>query len=434
MKGKFGKICLVAILTIIVITSFFASYAYQNQTKEPEDKNASLVLADENFSINYKDGNYFEVNQLAHNETIIKHLTITNVLDAPNYISIALMDINKKSDNISVKLLDVAGNVIYEDTLGNMDTELLKNKEIAPRQTLTFDIVITNQDEDLLTGFSANIMAYKSINLKEDKTLKDAILRDNEIQNMDSHELAIDYSTNGLFTVLDDNGTNYIFRGNVSNNYIELNGILFRILRINSDNSVRLITDSSILESAYISKISYQNYEQNVLLSASLLPEKLQSWYNSNLLSLDNFIVNSTFCSENAFYLENNDGRFFNAYQRIVNSITPTLNCTGTAENAKIGIITADEALLAGANLNGDNLDYFLYNPEETKGFFTSTGSKVIYNYNVVDNFAVTNTGKLDSEAKVTTSLGIRPVISLDKNVTITGLGTKANPYKINKQ
>ena len=81
------------------------------------------------------------------------------------------------------------------------------------------------------------------------------------------------------------------------------------------------------------------------------------------------------------------------------------------------------------ANTTYDN--YYLNNKNDTVGFYTLSGSQVVYNYNVVDNFAVTTEGKLVADSKVTSNLGLKPVISLDKNVIVSGNGTLDNPYKL---
>ena len=48
-----------------------------------------------------------------------------------------------------------------------------------------------------------------------------------------------------------------------------------------------------------------------------------------------------------------------------------------------------------------------------------------------MDNFSVTTEGKVVADSKVTSNLGLKPVISLDKNVIVDGNGTLENPYKL---
>ena len=229
----------------------------------------------------------------------------------------------------------------------------------------------------------------------------------------------------------DDDGLSYVFRGNVNNNYVSLNNILFRIMRINGDGSIRLISNNNVLTNAFRSKIDNQEYGNNALLSKSTALEKLNSWYSSNLSNIDNYIVTSKFCNENAYYLETIDGKFFNSYQRILNDNTPSLKCSGTMEESKIGLINIDEVRYTGSSSNTTYDDYYLNNKEDNLGFYTMSGSQVVYNYNVVDNFSVTAEGKVVADSKVTSNLGLKPVISLDKNVIVDGNGTLEKPYKL---
>lgn len=415
---------------IIMLSGFCVSRAYVYNSKE-EASDSSLILADETFSINYKDGNYFETSYLGNKESMVKHLTITNVSNSATFVSISLMDINKHNDKMEVKLVDRDGTIVYQDYLGNMDTEILKTKEIEARETLTYDIVITNLSDDDTYGMSANIMTYKEIRKKEQKTFKDLILETNEVNKKTESDYLNNFTDSGLFVSEDDEGLSYVFRGNVDNNYVSLNNILFRILRINGDGTIRLIADNNVITSAFRSKIDNKDYGNNVILSKSTAIEKLNSWYNSNLSNIDSYVVNSKFCNENAYYLETIDGKFFNSYQRILNDNNPSLKCSGEVEENKVGLINVDEVRYSGSSSNTTFENYYLNNKNDTVGFYTLSGSQVVYNYNVVDNFAVTTEGKLVADSKVTSNLGLKPVISLDKNVIVSGNGTLDNPYKI---
>lgn len=413
-----------------MLSGFCVSRAYVYNSKE-EASDSSLILADETFSINYKDGNYFETSYLGNKESMVKHLTITNVSNSATFVSISLMDINKHNDKMEVKLVDRDGTIVYQDYLGNMDTEILKTKEIGIKETLTYDIVITNLGDDDNYGMSANIMTYKEIRKKEQKTFKELILETNEASKMTESDYLNNFTDSGLFVSEDDEGLSYVFRGNVNNNYVSLNNILFRILRINGDGSIRLITNSNVITSAFRSKIDNKDYGNNVILSKSTAIEKLNSWYSSNLSNIDNYIVTSKFCNENAYYLETIDGKFFNSYQRILNDNAPSLKCSGNMEESKIGLINVDEVRYTGSSSNTTFENYYLINKEDSVGFYTLSGSQVVYNYNVVDNFAVTTEGKLVADSKTTSNLGLKPVISLDKNVVMNGNGTLDNPYKL---
>ena len=173
MKLVRGKILGLVIMVIVILSGVFVSYSKYN--KEEVVANSSLVLADEYFSINYKDGNYFDVKHLDSKEALVKHLTITNVTSNTSYVSISLMDINKNNTKLEVKLIDGDKNILYQDYLSNMDTEILRTKEVEAHQTLSYDIIITNLGEEDTYGMSANIMTYKELQKKEQKSFKDII-------------------------------------------------------------------------------------------------------------------------------------------------------------------------------------------------------------------------------------------------------------------
>ena len=207
---------------------------------------------------------------------------------------------------------------------------------------------------------------------------------------------------------------------------------MFRIVRINEDGSVRLITDNLLDDKAPYKK-TVPNIEDagNVLLSTSNIKETLNDFYNNTLSDYQKYVVDSNFCSENTYYIEEENKKLFTSYNRIINETTASLSCSGTLEQAKVGLLSIDEAIYAGASKNGTNTSYYLYNPNITSTWWTLTGSQVLLNNNAVDNFAIGITGEVLSETKITSNQGIRPVISLDKTVSASGSGTYEDPYVI---
>ena len=207
---------------------------------------------------------------------------------------------------------------------------------------------------------------------------------------------------------------------------------MFRIVRINEDGSVRLITDNLLdIKAPYKKTVSDIEDAGNVLLSTSTIKETLDDFYNNTLSDYQKYVVDSNFCSENTYYIEEENKKLFTSYNRVINESTASLSCSGTIEQAKVGLLSIDEAIYAGASKNGTNTSYYLYNPNITSTWWTLTGSQVLLNNNAVDNFAIGITGEVLSETKITSNQGIRPVISLDKTVSASGSGTYEDPYVI---
>ncbi|HBA37742.1 MAG TPA: hypothetical protein DCY94_03380 [Firmicutes bacterium] len=54
-----------------------------------------------------------------------------------------------------------------------------------------------------------------------------------------------DETSDGLYSMQDDYGTSYYFRGAVENNYVKFGGFYWRLIRINGDGSIRMMYDGT---------------------------------------------------------------------------------------------------------------------------------------------------------------------------------------------
>ena len=342
------------------------------------------------------------------------------------------MDINKETNDLNVRLVDKDNKEVYNESLGNIDTELIKTKELAAGQTMSYTVYLTYNGKEDNYGLTANLIAYKELIKKDRKTLKELILANNNLSQLQTNIGEVATNPEGLIEVQNDTASTYYFRGSVTNNYVKFANVMFRIVRINEDGSVRLITDNLLDDKAPYKK-TVPNIEDagNVLLSTSTIKETLNDFYNNTLSDYQKYVVDSNFCSENTYYIEEENKKLFTSYNRVINESTAALSCSGTLEQSKVGLLSIDEAIYAGASKNGTNTSYYLYNPNITSTWWTLTGSQVLLNNNAVDNFAIGITGEVLSETKITSNQGIRPVISLDKTVSASGSGTYEDPYVI---
>ena len=333
---------------------------------------------------------------------------------------------------LNVRLVDKDNKEVYNESLGNIDTELIKTKELAAGQTMSYTVYLTYNGKEDNYGLTANLIAYKELIKKDRKTLKELILANNNLSQLQTNIGEVATNPEGLIEVQNDTASTYYFRGSVTNNYVKFANVMFRIVRINEDGSVRLITDN-LLDNKVPYKKTVSDIEDagNVLLSTSTIKETLDDFYNNTLSDYQKYVVDSNFCSENTYYIEEENKKLFTSYNRIINETTASLSCSGTLEQSKVGLLSIDEAIYAGASKNGTNTSYYLYNPNITSTWWTLTGSQVLLNNNAVDNFAIGITGEILSETKITSNQGIRPVISLDKTVSASGSGTYEDPYVI---
>jgi hypothetical protein len=305
--------------------------------------------------------------------------------------------------------------------------------------------------------------------------LYEKILKDNGGTSLIDKKVKPDFksvaTTNeGMFSTPDNYGTSYYFRGAVDNNWVYFAGIYWRIIRINGDNSVRMIysgTTAPIESEAVvmtgdkteIGKYSYGEYSCNIGFEnyeSGPVGTILNEWYNNNLSSKYSKYISDSFFY--AGYLEQrittNDPivGLSDAYIRLYWYNSPTLNLvSGFIKN--IGLISADEIAFAGGNnipqdSPHDSLDpspYYNSYPNLNFYLYTNNSYWSMTNYRTVDfpytdeihslwscdkdmAFLLHSGGILFGDYK-TSSYNVRPVISLKSTVTATGTGTWNDPY-----
>ena len=428
MRRRYKLTLIVISFLLVGLVSVFFSYS---NYLDDNLNNKTLVLSNEYLSLNYLNGNLYDIPDFLNGDKIIKKVSVTNLTDNIVGFTLAIMDINIASKNIKIQVYDEDDNIVYDEYLLGTDTELVKTKEISGKKTLNYTIVITNEGED--TFFGADLLVYNEYSLEVANSFKETILRDNQFGELVSPIGTVSTTNEGLLVSEDELGQTYYFRGSVDNNYVKMNNLMFRIVRINGDGSVRLVLDNTLEDNSYyLRRINKTNeYLNNMIFDNSDIKKVLDEWYNTNLLSVDNYIASSNFCYDNAFYLQNESEYFTNSYDRIYVSNAASLNCQEGIYVGKVGLLSIDEVIYAGASKDGTNNSYYLYNPSILNNWWTMSSSKVNAQSNNVNNYLITSGGGIDLEGKLNSSYGIRPVISLDKSVKVTGSGTLEDPYEI---
>ena len=269
----------------------------------------------------------------------------------------------------------------------------------------------------------------------------------------------------GVVAVADDLGTSYINRDFVLNyasledspyvnelkgTYVSFANRLWRIVRINGDGSIRIITDEKVGNSAFNSTYNNHKYvgytydnSRNCTNTnpcngsegtASTIKTYLDNWYNNNLKSHESKIVTSDYCNDTS-YSQSGSTRYYGAYDRLYSNYEPSLECVDTGVNyggkykLKVGLLSADEIALsgiAGRGIGGNtyNTNNYLY-----KGYWWWSFSP--RNANATDAY-VFNASYYLSYDNTNDSGGVRPVINLKADTLITsGNGTASNPYVV---
>lgn len=236
----------------------------------------------------------------------------------------------------------------------------------------------------LFLGFMISFYGYRLVHyylienpsgskLNENTSLVDEIINKNKIVN----------EGNGLY--FDDN--NYIFKGQVNNNYVYYSGLLWRIVKINKDGSIKLISEE-VLTSLYWDNTD--NFEDSTL----------NNWLNDKILtklSHQEYLSNINICVDILDKVENKE-------------------CEKYFNKQKIGFLSVDEYIESKGKQSylNNGKSYWLSNSD--------------YNGNM---WYVNSDGGL-SNVNSDSNYGIRATILLkDGIVNISGDGTFDKPFII---
>ena len=285
--------------------------------------------------------------------------------------------------------------------------------------TKIYTLEITNSEENNSLNGLINIRMQN----KHITTFANTILKNNPFKEESLTRVGYEAATTeeGLIKSSDDIGNSYYFRGSISNNYVLINNLYFRIVRINGDETVRLVLDGITNNVASYYTNTNFNYKDSTIRTT------LNAWFQDNLREYTSYIANAKFCSD----ISNDNAGNSLAASRVLTNKIPTLNCLGESVNDSIGLLTVDEVILAGATPHGTNQSYYLYNSNINNPWFTMSSAKGSDTF--INFFTIDINGNLRSDIDGSLYRGVRPVINLIKNVEVTGSGTYNDPYKIVK-
>ena len=278
-----------------------------------------------------------------------------------------------------------------------------------------------------------------------------------------------------LCSMKDAYGTSYYYRGDVTNNYVYFAGFYWRIIRINGDGTVRVIYDgtlahandessedrqigtsafnSSYDDNAYVGymygKVGASKYaETHANTNNSTIKTYIDTWYENNIKGTTNeqYIVDNLFCNDRSFAPDNGGTgagsiftyyRWYNFAGRSYNNkmmlTCPQKNDTFTvndtskgngALNYGVGLITADEVVLAGG-WNSSNYNYYLYTGQNYWTMSPNLFSGFARERSVISN------GYADGNNIANNSYGARPVLNISSEILKNGNGTISDPYTL---
>ncbi len=416
-------------LIMIIILSFFVvivALAILLSNIEFEDKvegTIAKVVNEGDLVVNYIDGDKIDFNDKKEHSYSI---SITNTSSAKLYYSIYFIEVN--NSKVKVRIEDKDGKVLNElDNLAN--NKLINLESLAGGETVRYLIVFDNEKKINFEG----TLKVDNDSLSSESFADLILLNNNVVAPKTRVGSEVATSNEGLISMEDNKGTSYYFRGNVDNNYVMIGDLTFRIVRINGDGTIRIVLNNVLDEARPYNTNSLANLASVstlALLSSSSLISYLNSWYDENFREYSSFLTVGDYCTDTTFNNNISGITYSSVYERIFEDKAPNLFCSGNIYSGKVGLLSVDEVVLAGAAENIPNTSYYLYNKDIPGNYVTSSS----YFINVSNNVAMINVmsnGALGDGVLVTNNSYIRPVIQVSVSAKVKGSGTIDDPYVI---
>ena len=407
-KKKKTTLLILSILLFALIT-FIVVRNYVNKKEKPV-----LVTVKNGLSTNFLDGNLIE----AASKDKEYSFSISNNSDVEKYYQIRI-DNYKTVSNVKYKL-------VSDDSLVNVEKKidgeiLLDYAVINPGETHNYKLTI-------LKSLNATTIGNISVDnyIFEQEYFAQTIIKNSEVSQKPKTVVGMEIAAEdeGLVQDVDDSGVTYYFRGISKDNYVRFANLMWRIVRINGDNTIKLILDGT-------TGVQVEYYLENgnnyFSYANSNVKTYLANWYQENLLPYEKFISTQKACDNYQF--TGTEEFVFQSSQRLLVNHNPTFNCLGTKIGSKIYLITADEVEHAGGLPGVVNTNYYLYNGSINDSSWTMTPSKG--NNNEFYPFTISTNGSLEDSNAGNIKRSVRPVINIVKDVSVTGKGTISEPYEI---
>ena len=393
------KFIIILLFLTVITLGMYSSYAYYEVSVI---KNSVIVLKTAEINLNLE-----VVNQENNTFTIPKNdsISITVNLTSTNTGEIGYKlyyILNTNNTDYDVASTETFNNNVIEGTLTS-------SKQI----TLTFT---NNSSEDISITLGANggLKEYPVLIEKGEplvlkispKPLKDQIVKaitDNTT------------STCSNLTVEED-GITYLSGTStcINFNYVWYSGKLWRITAINSDGTMKMITDDAITTISYGSDVNFYDISKkdDASYTGSYVYQFLNEDFLDTLYNYQDIIVEDSTWNATITTAETT---------KLVS--TTLINNSIIGKNTPVGLLNVYEYYLSHKNANDCEVGYlnigylwWLLNP---------------YNSSYV--WRVSSYGKgNDYDYATSYSLGIRPMIILKSNIQLSGgSGTKDNPYTI---
>ena len=405
-----------AVVLIIGCYALNLSYSLFVQTEEREIVESTVPSLSSELSIHgltLKENEEYIIKETITNTGTVSMNYSLNVIgsdyeikliDKDSNLLLGTLEPNKSSDvYLYIKNTKEEDNEINFEvlknytTLNNNLTSNIDNTELyTPKKTL-----IPYSDKE-------NTIEYYIINnYLKDKEVEEAVLTNEELENLTLKEdklllPLINYDIvsdeGNLNKTIDNEGTSYYFNNIAEDNYVKINGILWRIVRINGNGTIRLVSNEVIDNYSYTESDTNLEYK-------NVLEDKINKWYEENLIEFEDILSDEVFCIT--------DYKELNVNSNLECSEENVYKVDNKLLKYPIGLLEAEEVSLIGHD-----------------GYLKDVNLWTISTYKSKEAF-ITKDNALTT-SKINEEYEIRPVINIKSDIIINdGSGTMEDPYSI---
>ena len=288
-----------------------------------------------------------------------------------------------------------------------------------------------------------------------------------------------DVNIGTMYKAKENNTDVYYFAGDARNNWVKFGGYYWRIIRTNSDGSIRLLYHGTSPETqnAYIgdSEIAFnENYNDSMYVgykygtsgslennrlntNDSTIKKTIDTWYKDNLASYTKYLsTTAVYCNDRELgsgtYSATGNQFYYVGYTRLGANKNPSYNCTNeydafSVNNTKaqltypIALMTADEISYAGGVWTKNAATWYYLNSKGSASIKNGQNEWWLLSAASWDTDKSSVVFKVSSSQDRKAKIGahsvqykshVRPVISLKKDLLYkTGDGSATNPYEI---
>ena len=288
-----------------------------------------------------------------------------------------------------------------------------------------------------------------------------------------------DVNIGTMYKAKENNTDVYYFAGDARNNWVKFGGYYWRIIRTNSDGSIRLLYHGTSPETqnAYIgdSEIAFnESYNDSMYVgykygtsgslennrlntNDSTIKKTIDTWYKDNLVNYTKYLsTTAVYCNDrevgSGTYSATGNQFYYVGYTRLGANKNPSYNCTNeydafSVNNTKaqltypIALMTADEISYAGGVWIKNAATWYYLNSKgnasikngQNEWWLLSAASWDTDKSSVVFKVSSSQDRKAQFGAQsVQYKLHVRPVISLKKDLLYkSGDGSATSPYEV---